>query len=58
MAAFVFSILAEFPEPSPNEDHSDDIPDMTLLTDDTECMDKASDDLLLRARCELFRNDT
>ena len=30
---------AEFAEPRPKLDHNDDIPDITLLILDTECMD-------------------
>lgn len=43
-AAFVFSTLAiEGGPPSPNEDHNEDIPDITLRTLDTEWIDKLSE---------------
>jgi hypothetical protein len=43
--------------PKPKFDQRLDMPDMTLLTLETECMDKLSEDRFLRAD-EFLRNDT
>src|SRR5947209_7788688 len=49
MACLAFSFLESCElDPRPKDDHREDIPDMTLFTEETECMDRASDDLLLR----------
>jgi hypothetical protein len=43
--------------PSPMDDHKEDTPDMTLLTLDTECIDKLSVEWFLRLE-ESLRKDT
>lgn len=57
-AAFWRSVLAaEMLAPIPKLDHSADIPDMTLLILETECIESISEPLLLD-RCVLLRNET
>lgn len=56
-AALAFSFRLAMEPPKPKFDQRLDMPDMTLLTLETECMDKLSEDRFLRAD-EFLRNDT
>jgi hypothetical protein len=57
-AAFCLSDrAAEMLAPMPKLDHNEEIPDMTLLTLETECMEPTSEPWLLDL-CVLLRNDT
>ena len=51
MAAFCLSPLEVALEPRPKLAHREDIPDITLLTLDTECMDPVSEPRPL-GRCD------
>jgi hypothetical protein len=57
MAAFCLSPLAAPEEPMPKLAQSEDIPDITLLTLDTEWMDPVSEPRPL-GRCDWVRKET
>lgn len=58
VAAFCFSVFAAAPPaPKPKFDHNEVIPDMTLRTLETECIDPLSDPRPF-GRCDWLKNET